>query len=81
MLRNFEEGHDWLREEFGVTPKVGWQLDTFGHSNVNARLMADMGMDAIFFARMNTDDYDKLAYSGDLEFVWTPEFERLPGSG
>ena len=61
-----------------MTPKVGWQLDPFGHSNVNARLMADMGMESIFFARMNTHDYDKLASQGDLEFVWTPEFAR-PG--
>ena len=72
MLRNFEAGHDWLRSEFRVTPKVAWQLDPFGHSNVNARLMADMGMEAIFFARMNTDDYNKRASTGDLEFVWEP---------
>jgi len=33
--------------------------------------MTDMGMEAIFFARMNTDDYDKRALmDGDLEFVW-----------
>ena len=24
MLRNFEEGHDFLREEFDITPKVAW---------------------------------------------------------
>ena len=53
VLRNYEAGHDFLRGEFGVTPRIGWQLDPFGHSAVTAELMAEMGMEAIFFARMN----------------------------
>ena len=53
VLRNYEAGHDWLRGEFGVTPRIAWQLDPFGHSAVTAELMAEMGMEAIFFARMN----------------------------
>ena len=56
MLRNFEAGHDFLQEEFGCTPTIGWQLDPFGHSAVNARLMAEMGMEAIFMGRINEDD-------------------------
>ena len=53
ILRNFEVAHDFLKAEFGVTPKVGWQLDPFGHSAANALLFAQMGMEAIFFARVN----------------------------
>ena len=34
ILRNFEAGHDFLREEFGINPTIGWQLDPFGHSAV-----------------------------------------------
>ena len=53
VLRNYEAGHDFLRSEFGMTPRIGWQLDPFGHSAVTAELMAEMGMEAIFFARIN----------------------------
>ena len=39
IIRNFEAGHDFLKYEFGVKPKIGWQLDPFGHSSANAELM------------------------------------------
>ena len=53
ILRNFEAGHDFLQEEFGIIPKIAWQLDPFGHSAVHARLMAEIGMEAIFMGRIN----------------------------
>ena len=36
MLRNFEMGHAFVKEEFGVKPRVAWQLDPFGHSGAAA---------------------------------------------
>jgi alpha-mannosidase len=33
-------GHQFLENEFGFTPRVGWNLESFGHSNTNARLFA-----------------------------------------
>ena len=38
ILRNFRIGKLFLWEEFGVEPKVGWQLDPFGHSSGLAKL-------------------------------------------
>ena len=29
-------GHRFLKQEFGVSPTVGWQLDPFGHSATQA---------------------------------------------
>jgi hypothetical protein len=31
-------GSKFLKETFGVRPKVGWMLDAFGHSATNADL-------------------------------------------
>ena len=53
ILRNFEAGHDWLLEEFGVVPTIGMQLDPFGHSSANAQIFAEMGLETMLFARMN----------------------------
>jgi alpha-mannosidase len=49
-------GHEFLQREFNVTPRVGWLLDSFGHSASNARLYADMGLEAIFFGRLDHND-------------------------
>lgn len=60
--------------EFGVTPKIGWQLDPFGHSSTNAELMTEMGMEAIFMGRINEQDFEERRANKDLEFIWSPEF-------
>ena len=56
MINNMMAGHDFVYKEFGVRPRVGWQIDPFGHSNANARLFAEMGFDAFFFARLDYQD-------------------------
>jgi len=56
LINNMYIGHNFLKREFGVIPKIGWMLDSFGHSAANAALFADFGFDAVFFARVNFDD-------------------------
>jgi alpha-mannosidase len=53
MIINMKEGHRFIEREFNYKPRVGWQVDTFGHSSTNALLFAEMGFDALFFARMD----------------------------
>lgn len=59
MINNMMIGHEFLLREFGVKPRIGWSIDPFGHSSANARLFADMGFDAWFFARLDFQDKDK----------------------
>jgi hypothetical protein len=53
IINNMMLGHEWLDQEFGVRPTIGWDLDTFGHSDTNTRLYAEMGFDAMFFSRLD----------------------------
>ena len=76
VLRNFEEGHEFLRSEFGIVPKIVWQLDPFGHSSGMADLFAEIGFEATFFARMNPREAKIRAAEQDLEFIWKPSFVR-----
>ena len=58
LINNMIIGHAFLRNEFGVRPRIGWHLDAFGHSSANARLFAEFGFEAQFFARMDRLDKD-----------------------
>ena len=40
-------------KELGAKPRIGWQIDPFGHSQTNARLFAEMGFDAFFIGRLD----------------------------
>jgi len=53
MIANMMKGHQWALDEFGVKPRIGWQIDPFGHSNTNIRMMYEMGFEAWFFWRMD----------------------------
>eukprot|EP00351_Strombidinopsis_sp_SopsisLIS2011_P006233 CAMPEP_0116881570 /NCGR_PEP_ID=MMETSP0463-20121206/13658_1 /TAXON_ID=181622 /ORGANISM="Strombidinopsis sp, Strain SopsisLIS2011" /LENGTH=123 /DNA_ID=CAMNT_0004533599 /DNA_START=280 /DNA_END=651 /DNA_ORIENTATION=+ len=77
MINNMMIGHDFVKREFGVTPRIGWQIDPFGHSNTNARLFAEMGFDAWFFARLDIEDKLKRVHNDEMEFIWRASFEEL----
>jgi len=53
MIDNMMVGHNFILQEFGIKPRIGWSIDPFGHSNTNARFFAEMGFDAWFFARLD----------------------------
>jgi len=72
MINNMMIGHDFIVKEFGVKPRIGWQIDPFGHSNTNTRIFAEMGFDALFFARIDYQDRNKRNNDKELEWVWMP---------
>lgn len=39
MIDQTTMGHRFIKEEFNVTPRIGWQIDPFGHSAVQAYLL------------------------------------------
>ena len=65
-------GHRFLDKEFGIKPKVGWMLDSFGHSQANSALFADFGFEAMFFSRMSSDEREKLQETKRSIFLWEP---------
>lgn len=72
IVDNMMTGHSFLHSEFGVTPRVGWLLDSFGHSAANARIYADMGLEALFVGRLDHKDKEKRFEEKSLNFLWRP---------
>jgi hypothetical protein len=70
-------GHQFLKKEFNVTPKMSWNLEAMGSSLTTARLMAQQGMEAhlllnIDFDVKNTMKKNQTDGKRDAEFYWNP---------
>uniref|UniRef100_A0A0B7AW15 Alpha-mannosidase n=1 Tax=Arion vulgaris TaxID=1028688 RepID=A0A0B7AW15_9EUPU len=65
-------GFEYLRHNFGdcARPKIGWQIDPFGHSREHASLFAQFGFDGLFFGRLDYQDKAKRQNQKTMEFVW-----------
>ncbi|RXG61088.1 Epididymis-specific alpha-mannosidase [Armadillidium vulgare] len=61
-----------LNDTFGPVafPRIGWQIDPFGHSNEQASLFAQMGMDGELFARVDYRDKVNRWDSRRMEMIW-----------
>ncbi|XP_015121133.1 lysosomal alpha-mannosidase [Diachasma alloeum] len=61
-----------LNDTFGecARPKIGWQIDSFGHSREQASIFAQFGFDALFFARLDWEDKERRLKEKTAEFVW-----------
>uniref|UniRef100_A0A1J3E3E5 Alpha-mannosidase n=1 Tax=Noccaea caerulescens TaxID=107243 RepID=A0A1J3E3E5_NOCCA len=71
MIDQTTLGHQFIKKEFGQVPRVGWQIDPFGHSAVQAYLLgAELGFDSLFFARIDYQDRAKRLSEKTLEVVW-----------
>ncbi|MBI4362295.1 MAG: hypothetical protein HY558_03895 [Euryarchaeota archaeon] len=73
LVRHFLLGRRRFRERFGVTARVGWMIDEFGHTLQLPQILAKSGMTAVGFARGIPVD------SGHpTDFVWeAPDGSRV----
>ncbi|XP_062091515.1 probable alpha-mannosidase At5g13980 isoform X2 [Humulus lupulus] len=71
MIDQTTLGHRFIKAEFNITPRIGWQIDPFGHSAVQAYLLgAEVGFDSFFFGRIDYQDRTKRKNEKALEVVW-----------
>ena len=78
MMDHTALGHFFLLKEFGVRPTVGWQIDPFGHSQIQVTALgAELGFKGLYFGRI---DYQDMAYrqsTKQCEFVWEVGQEQV----
>ncbi|XP_055300551.1 lysosomal alpha-mannosidase-like isoform X2 [Sitodiplosis mosellana] len=61
-----------LNDTFGECgrPKIGWQIDPFGHSRELASLLAQMGYDGLFLGRIDYQNKVNRFTNREAEMVW-----------
>ncbi|KAJ8898443.1 hypothetical protein PR048_003803 [Dryococelus australis] len=69
---NFSWGLRRLNDTFGECgrPRIGWQIDPFGHSRETASIMARMGFDGLFFGRLDYQDKQQRLQNKTMEMMW-----------
>uniref|UniRef100_A0A1D1Y7A6 Alpha-mannosidase n=1 Tax=Anthurium amnicola TaxID=1678845 RepID=A0A1D1Y7A6_9ARAE len=71
MIDQTTLGHRMIKQQFNKVPRVGWQIDPFGHSAVQAYLLGvELGFDSVHFARIDYQDRVKRKIDRSLEVVW-----------
>ena len=70
-------GHQFLQEEFGVIPKTGWYIDSFGHSAANAHILSKLNYENLVLGRLHYDYLNLLKDDKNTEFYWAP-FSNKP---
>ncbi|KAF6207869.1 hypothetical protein GE061_016318 [Apolygus lucorum] len=72
IVDQFTWGFRRLSDLFGDCgrPKIGWQIDPFGHSRENAAIMARMGFDGLFLGRIDWEDKSWRMKNKTMEMIW-----------
>ena len=70
VVNQVTTGHEFLLKTFGVRPKIGWQIDPFGHSAMTPALFANLGYDATVINRIHFQQKSKFKATRHMEFLW-----------
>ncbi|XP_026682695.1 lysosomal alpha-mannosidase, partial [Diaphorina citri] len=71
-IDQFSWGLRKLNDTFGkcARPRVGWQIDPFGHSREQASLFSQMGYDGFMFGRQDYQDKSHRLDTRQMEMIW-----------
>ncbi|EFA08765.1 lysosomal alpha-mannosidase [Tribolium castaneum] len=72
IIDQFTWGFRFLDDNLGkcARPKVGWQIDSFGHSREHASILTQMGFQGLVIGRLDHRDKEKRQQEKNLDFVW-----------
>lgn len=70
VINQVTAGHQYLLENFGIQPRIGWQIDPFGHSSITPSLFKEMGFDAMVINRIHHQKKREFKSGKVMEFMW-----------
>lgn len=72
QIDNMAVGHQFLKDTFNYKPKIGWQIDPFGHSATTAAFFSKMGFNGYWFARPDYQHKAQRLVDKSMEMIWVP---------
>ncbi|KAH8326463.1 hypothetical protein KR067_008261 [Drosophila pandora] len=80
MLDQLIEGHQWLKNNLNVTPKVGWSIDPFGHGSTVPYLLSGANFEGAIIQRIHYAWKQWFARQQSGDFIWKPYWRSRSGS-
>ncbi|XP_067008681.2 lysosomal alpha-mannosidase [Anabrus simplex] len=75
VIDQYTWGFNKLSEMFGTRcakPRIGWQVDAYGHSKALATLYHMLGFEGLFISRIDYQDKSNRLQTKNMEMVWLP---------
>ncbi|KAH8382885.1 hypothetical protein KR009_005713 [Drosophila setifemur] len=79
MLDQLIEGHQWLKNNLNVTPRVGWSIDPFGHGSTVPYLLSGANFDGAIIQRIHYAWKQWFARQQSGDFIWKPYWRSRNG--
>lgn len=77
LINVYEYGREFSLKEFGNMTRIGWHVDTFGHSSSMARILAEMGYDYESVFRINLQRREEIENKGNLMINWIQRYPEM----
>ncbi|XP_075234989.1 alpha-mannosidase 2-like, partial [Lycorma delicatula] len=76
LLNQLTEGHQWLKNNLKIKPRVGWSIDPFGHSTTMAYILSVSGIkDGTVIQRVHHNWKDYFARTKAGDFLWKQKWD------
>ena len=70
VIDQMTAGQEFLWDNFGVIPKVGWQIDSHGHAPSTPSLFSMLGLDTLITSKIGDEVKADLTKNSNLNLVW-----------
>ncbi|XP_033149003.1 alpha-mannosidase 2 isoform X2 [Drosophila busckii] len=81
MLDQLIEGHQWLKNNLNITPKVGWSIDPFGHGSTVPYLLSGSNFEGAIIQRIHYAWKQWFARQQSGDFIWIPYWLSAKNQG